>query len=191
MAPVAPSLILASRSPQRRAILQQIGVRFTVRPADVEELDTGPPEEVVLENAYRKAIRIAQDAGPGDPPVLGVDTVVSLGSRIYGQPRDEAEAAAMLRALAGQRHRVLSGVCVIDAGRVRSAAAVTTVQFGPIDETRLRWCLATGEWRGRAGGYAIQGAGALLVQRIEGDYLNVVGLPVNTLLELAPELIGL
>ncbi len=186
MAPVAPSLILASRSPQRRAILEQIGVPFTVRPADVEELDTGPPEEVVLENAYRKAIRIARGVGPGDPPVLGVDTVVSLGSRIYGQPRDESDAAAMLRALGGERHRVLSGVCVIDAGRVRSAAAITTVQFGPVDEARLRWYLATGEWRGRAGGYAIQGAGAALVQGIEGDYLNVVGLPVSTLLELLP-----
>ncbi len=186
MAPVAPSLILASRSPQRQAILQQIGVRFAVRPADVDELDAGPPEEVVLENAYRKAIRVAQGTGPTDPPVLGVDTVVSFGSLIYGQPRDESDAAAMLRALGGERHRVLSGVCVIDAGRVRSAAAVTEVQFGPIDEVRLRWYLATGEWRGRAGGYAIQGAGAALVQSIEGDYLNIVGLPVSTLLELLP-----
>ncbi|MEO8966062.1 MAG: nucleoside triphosphate pyrophosphatase [Solirubrobacteraceae bacterium] len=186
MAPVAPSLILASRSPQRQAILQQIGVRFAVRAADVDELDAGPPEEVVLENAYRKAIRVAQGTGPTDPPVLGVDTVVSFGSLIYGQPRDESDAAAMLRALGGERHRVLSGVCVIDAGRVRSAAAVTAVQFGPIDEVRLRWYLATGEWRGRAGGYAIQGAGAALVQSIEGDYLNIVGLPVSTLLELLP-----
>lgn len=189
-APAAPSLILASRSPQRRAILEQIGVRFAVRPADVDELEAGPPEEVVLENAYRKAIRVARGAGPEDPPVLGVDTVVSLGPRIYGQPRDEADAAGMLRALGSERHRVLSGMCVIAAGRVRSAAAVTTVQFGTIDQARLRWYLATGEWRGRAGGYAIQGAGAVLVQSIEGDYLNVVGLPVSTLLELLPGLIG-
>lgn len=189
MASVAPSLILASRSPQRRAILEQIGVRFAVRPADVRELATGPPEEVVLENAYRKAFRVAQDSGPEDPPVLGVDTVVNLGARIYGQPRDESDAAEMLRTLAGKRHRVLSGVCVIEAGRVRSAASVTVVQFGAVDEARLRWYLATGEWRGRAGGYAIQGAGAVLVRSIEGDYLNVVGLPVTTLLELAPRLL--
>ena len=189
MAPIAPSLILASRSPQRRAILEQIGVRFVVRPADVDELDAGPPEEVVLENAYRKAIRVAQNAGRRDPPVLGVDTVVSVGPRIYGQPRDERDAAAMLRALGSERHRVLSGVCVVDSGRVRSAAAVTTVQFGPIDEARLRWYLATGEWRGRAGGYAIQGAGAVLVQSIEGEYLNVVGLPVSALLGLLPGLL--
>lgn len=189
MAPDSPALILASRSPQRRAILAQIGVRFAVRPADVEELETGPPEEVVLENAYRKAIRVAESAGPQDPPVLGVDTVVSLGSRIYGQPRDEADAAGMLRALGSERHRVLSGICVIDAGRVRSAATVTAVRFGAISEARLRWYLATGEWRGRAGGYAIQGAGAVLVQSIEGDYLNVVGLPVRTLLELLPGLL--
>lgn len=169
--------------------MEQIGVSFAVRPADVEELHAGPPEEVVLENAYRKAIRVAQDAGLHHPPVLGVDTVVSLGARIYGQPRDEADAAAMLRALGAKRHRVLSGVCVIDAGRVRSAASVTVVQFGPVSEARLRWYLATGEWRGRAGGYAIQGAGAVLVQGIEGDYSNVVGLPVTALLELMPTLL--
>ena len=189
MAPAAPALILASRSPQRRAILEQIGVRFSVQPADAEELDAGPPEEVVLENAYRKAAKVATSRDIGGPPVLGVDTVVSLGARIYGQPRDEADAAAMLRALAGRRHRVLSGVCVIDGERVTRAVAVTSVQFAPIDTARLRWYLATGEWRRRAGGYAIQGAGAVLVEAVHGDYLNVVGLPVTTLLELLPSLI--
>ncbi len=156
----------------------------------MDELDSGPPEEVVLENAYRKAARIAETVAPQDPPVLGVDTVVSLGARIYGQPRDEAHAVETLTALGGRRHRVLSGVCVIDGGRVMRSLAVTTVRFADLDPARLRWYLATGEWRGRAGGYAIQGAGAALVAEIEGDYANVVGLPVTTLLELLPSLIG-
>jgi septum formation protein len=189
VAPVVPSLILASRSPQRRAILEQIGVPFTVVPADVDELDTGPPEELVLENAYRKAARVAAVQDPGTPPVLGVDTVVSLGATVFGQPRDSDHAAEMLQALGGREHRVLSGLCVIDGQRVARAAAVTTVRFAAIDEARLRWYLATGEWRGRAGGYAIQGAGAVLVEAVHGDYLNVVGLPVTTLLELMPTLI--
>ena len=184
-----PALILASRSPQRRAILEQVGVRFTVTPADVDELAAGPPEEVVLENAWRKATRIAETAGSGHPPILGVDTVVSLGATIYGQPRDAPHAAEMLDALGGRMHRVLSGLCVIDHGASRTAAAVTRVQFAPLTPQRRDWYVDTGEWRGRAGGYAIQGAGAVLVERIDGDYLNVVGLPVATLMDLLPGLI--
>ena len=182
-------LILASASPQRRAILEQVGVSFAVAPADVEELTAGPPEEVVLENAWRKATRIAETAGSGHPPILGVDTIVSLGATIYGQPRDAVQAAEMLEMLGGRTHRVLSGVCVIDHGVSRTAAAVTSVQFAPLTAARRDWYVGTGEWRGRAGGYAIQGAGAALVARIDGDYLNVVGLPVATLLELLPSLI--
>lgn len=189
MAAAEPALILASRSPQRRAILEQVGVSFAVAPADVEELTAGPPEEVVLENAWRKATRAAEGAAPGHPPVLGVDTVVSLGAMIYGQPQDAAGAAEMLDALGGRMHRVLSGVCVIDHGASRTAAAVTRVQFAPLTAQRRDWYVGTGEWRGRAGGYAIQGAGAVLVDRIDGDYLNVVGLPLATLLQLLPGLI--
>ncbi|HET9103207.1 MAG TPA: nucleoside triphosphate pyrophosphatase [Solirubrobacteraceae bacterium] len=187
---MTPALILASRSPQRRAILEQAGVPFTVRPAGVDELETGPPEEVALENAYRKAARIAADAGPADGPVLGVDTVVSLGSQIYGQPTDPADAARILGALSGRPHRVISGLCVIEGGRVQTAAARTVVRFAPLDAARIDWYVARGEWRGRAGGYAIQGAGAVLVEAIDGDYLNVVGLPLRTLLELRPGLLG-
>jgi septum formation protein len=185
----ASRLILASRSLQRRDILRQIGVEFEIRVPDVEELDAGPPEEVVLENAFRKAAAVAAGVGPGDPPVLGVDTVVALGATIYGQPRDEAHAGEMLSALGGRTHRVVSGVCLI-GDRPVTAAAVTAVQFRALPAALLSWYLATGEWRGRAGGYAIQGRGAVLVSRIEGDYLNVVGLPVTALLELAPGLVG-
>ncbi len=180
-------LVLASRSPQRRAILEQLGIEFSVQAADVEELEVGPPHEVALENAFRKASAIAvADGGL----VLGVDTVVSLGTRLYGKPADAVEARATLTALAGRRHAVISGVCLIEDGKVRSAAAQTGVQFRALDDGLIDWYLASGEWRERAGGYAIQGRGAALVAGIEGDFLNVVGLPVATLLELAPGLVG-
>ena len=180
-------LILASRSPQRRAILEQLGVKFEVRIPDVEELETGPPPEVVLENAYRKAA--AAVVADGEQPVLGVDTIVSIGSRIWGKPASEADARDTLRALGGRRHTVISGVCVIAGGRTRTAAATTEVEFRALDDALLDWYLASGEWRERAGGYAIQGRGAAFVAAIDGDYTNVVGLPVPTLLELAPWLL--
>jgi septum formation protein len=195
-------LILASRSPQRRAILEQIGVRFSVHVTDADELTAGPPEEVALENAYRKAAAAAAavgDAAMGDEAVragagvgaavLGVDTIVALGARIYGKPADRAAAAETLHALAGRRHAVISGLCLIELGadgRTRTAAARTVVEFRELDEATIDWYLDTGEWRDRAGGYAIQGRGALLVRAIEGDYLNVVGLPVAALVDLAP-----
>jgi septum formation protein len=158
-----------------------------VRPADVTELDAGPPVEVAAENAYRKAAAIAR-AAP-EALVLGVDTIVGLGQRIFGKPADEAQAHATLEALAGRRHTVVSGICLIEPGRGRTSTATTFVEFRSVDEQMLAWYLATGEWRGRAGAYAIQGAGAALVAGIEGDYLNVVGLPVPTLLDLEPSLI--
>lgn len=182
-----------------------MGIAFTVVVPDMDELTSGPPEEVVLENAHRKAAAIAagqlasgntesagllgQRATDDAETVLGVDTVVALGSVIYGKPGDREAAAVTLQALGGRSHRVLSGLCVIEDGRARTAAAVTTVNFRPLDERTLAWYLDTGEWRGRAGGYAIQGRGAALVDSIEGDYLNVVGLPVATLLDLLPYLL--
>lgn len=186
-------LVLASRSPQRRAILEQLGVEFSVEVPDVEEIMSGPPHEVALENAVRKASAIAAGARGGGAGagvlVLGVDTVVSLGARLYGKPVDPVQARATLSALAGRRHAVISGICLIEGGRPRTAAAMTLVEFRALDEALIDWYLATGEWRERAGGYAIQGRGAALVARIDGDFLNVVGLPVATLLDLAPGLL--
>jgi septum formation protein len=188
----ATRLILASRSPQRRAILTQLGLQFEVVVPDVEELMEGDPAALVVENASRKAMAVVtgQRAGNDEATVLGVDTVVVLGDRVYGKPADAAEAAATLRLLAGREHRVLSGLCVITGGgRPRTAVAATAVRFRPLDEQVLAWYMASGEWRERAGGYAIQGRGAALVHSIEGDYLNVVGLPVGALQDLAPDLI--
>jgi len=183
-------LILASGSPQRRAILEQLGLEFTVAVSGVEELEQGPAAEVALENARRKALAVAGPlASNGATTVLAVDTVVALDDRLYGKPADRAEAAATLRALAGRRHQVLSGICVIEEGSERVATAVTTVAFRALSDAAIEWYVDTGEWRDRAGGYAIQGRGAALVQSIDGDYLNVVGLPVATLLDLLPSLL--
>jgi septum formation protein len=196
-------LILASRSPQRRAILERLGVSFTVRPADVAELDAGDPSVVVVENALRKAravlevenaLRKARAVLAPDSVavVLGVDTLVALDGAIYGKPADEAQARATLRSLSGATHTVFSGVALLSAEAdppERTALAATEVVFRPLEDGLIDWYVATGEWRERAGGYAIQGAGAALVREVRGDYENVVGLPVATLLDLCPWLL--
>ena len=149
-----------------------------MRPTDAEELERGDPEQVAVENARRKAAAIDGDL------VLGVDTVVALEGAIYGKPADEQDARRTLEALAGATHQVVSGLALARDGRIETAAAVTDVTFRAFDGQILDWYLATGEWRERAGGYAIQGRGAALVREIRGDYLNVVGLPAATLLDL-------
>jgi septum formation protein len=181
--------ILASRSPQRRTILEQLGIPFEVVVPDVEELTEGPPHELAAENAYRKAAAVAGSAAGAGALVIGVDTIVALGAQVYGKPADARAARETLTALAGRRHAVLSGVCLIKDGHARHAVANTVVEFRAMDPELIAWYVETGEWRERAGGYAIQGRGAAIVQSIEGDYLNVVGLPVATLLELAPGLL--
>ena len=179
----AESLILASRSPQRRAILEQLGVEFRVEAPEVEELTDGDPRRVALENALRKARAVSGER------VLGVDTEVVLDGRVFGKPRDPAEAETFLRRLSGRTHEVLSGLVLrLPHGEERADVAVTRVRFRLLEQRDIDWYLASGEWRERAGGYAIQGRGAALVAEIEGDYWNVVGLPVALLVELAPEL---
>jgi septum formation protein len=191
-------LILASRSPQRRAILEQLGVEFCVEEPAVEELTEGDPRRVVQENALRKARAIGARGGAGGtrpcdaPPdvVLGADTAVVLDGRIFGKPADEAEAEAFLSALSGRTHEVMTGIAVrgLDAAEATDVA-VTRVRFRRLEQHDLAWYLRSGEWRERAGAYAIQGRGAALVEGIEGDYWNVVGLPVAALLRLVPDLL--
>ena len=184
-----PTLVLASRSPQRRAILESLGVAFEIRPVDVVEEEEGPAVAVAGENALRKAV--AGKAAGGEV-VLGVDTLVAIGLDIWGKPPTEDAARDTLRALGGRTHEVVSGVALVEEdGTIRAATATTRVTFRPLDEPMIDWYLRSGEWQERAGGYAIQGRGGALVERIEGDYLNVVGLPVGTLLGLWPELLSL
>ena len=170
------ALTLASASPQRRKILEDAGIPFEVRPAHVDEDETGDPAAVAEANARRKA-----EAVPGSL-VLGADTIVALGGTALGKPEDEAQAREYLRRLAGRTHEVIGGIAIARDGAVTAAAVVhTSVRFRAIGPALLDWYVATGEWRGRAGGYAIQGEGAALVERLEGDYLNVVGLALDRL----------
>ena len=176
-------LTLASRSPQRRAILTQLGVDFRVEAPGVEETDAGEPQELVLENARRKAEAV------DEPLVLGVDTTVALEGRTYGKPDSREEARATLGMLGGREHEVWSAIALRDGDRLSTATARTLVRFRSLHAYELDWYVSTEEWHGRAGGYAIQARGAALVEAVDGDFWNVVGLPVAALVGLAPELV--
>jgi septum formation protein len=182
--PPAAPILLASTSPQRRAILQQLGLPFEVVAPAYEEND--PPNagsvELVRAHAVGKARSVA--AGAGDRPVLGVDTAVVLDGRTYGKPAGPEEAARMLEALEGRTHEVLSGLCLLTPGWEEVEHDTTQVTFRALTARDIAAYVESGEWEGRAGAYAIQGLGAALVERIEGDYLNVVGLPAALLIRL-------
>ena len=175
-APPAPPLILASTSPRRREILEQLRIPFEVVEPRYEETQGDPVEH---------AVGKARSVGPFDErPVLGCDTEVICDGRVYGKPENEGDAEAMLESLAGKTHEVVSGLALITAAWDEVHRDVTRVTFRALDARDLAHYLASGEWEGRAGAYAIQGLGASLVERIEGDYLNVVGLPGALLVRL-------
>lgn len=186
-APPAPPLLLASRSPQRRAILEQLGIPFDVIEPQYEEhaLEIADAVEVVREHAQGKARSIADEAG--ERPVLGVDTEVVLQGLIFGKPADATEAEQMLEELSGKTHVVMSGLCLLTPGWEAVEHEGTRVTFRELTPRDLAAYVATGEWEGRAGAYAIQGRGAALVCSVEGDYLNVVGLPAALLVRLLAE----
>jgi septum formation protein len=176
-APPAAPLILASTSPRRRQILEQLRIPFDVVAPDYDETEGDP-----VAHAVGKARSVAAIAG--DRPVLGCDTEVLCDGRVYGKPETEAEAEEMLDSLGGKTHEVVSGLVLLTPAWEEVHREVTRVTFRPLDARELAHYVASGEWEGRAGGYAIQGLGASLVERIEGDYLNVVGLPVALLVRL-------
>ncbi len=177
-------LLLASTSPQRRAILGQLGLPFDVaRPRYDEKDDPGAdPIELMRAHARGKARSLAGEAA--NRPVLGIDTAVLLDGRVFGKPADESEARAMLTCLAGRTHEVVSGLCLIGLGWEELEHEITRVTFRELSAREIDAYLAGDEWRGRAGAYAIQGLGARQVARIEGDYLNVVGLPAALLVSI-------
>ena len=185
--PPAAPILLASTSPQRRAILAQLGVPFDVMPPRYEEHGADP-----VEHAAGKARSVADEAG--DRPVLGVDTIIVCEGRQLGKPADTAAAVSMLEFLSARTHEVVSGLCLRTPAWEELHRAVTLVTFRELTPRDLAWYIGSGEWEHRAGGYAIQGRGAALVERIDGDYLNVVGLPaalfVRILLERFPGLYG-
>ena len=174
--PEVTPLILASTSPQRRAILEQLRIPFDVVAPDFEEIDGTSP----LERAAGKA----RSVDGGNRPVLGVDTEVLFKGALLGKPADATEAEAMLEALAGRTHDVVSGLCLRTPAWEELHEAVTHVTFRELTPRDLAHYVAAREWEGRAGGYAIQGLGAGLVERVEGDFLNVVGLPGSLLVRL-------
>jgi septum formation protein len=176
-------LILASSSPRRRAILEQLGVSFSVEVSDVEELSEGDPRDLVVQNALLKLRAV-----PGEL-VLAVDSMVVWDGRAHGKPADAAEAESWLRELSGRWHEVMGGIAIREHGEERTDVAVTRVRFRELTDSDIERYLASDEWRDRAGGYAIQELGAMLVEGIEGDYFNVVGLPVPALLRLLPSLL--
>jgi septum formation protein len=185
--------VLASRSPQRRALLERLGVPFTVRASDASELEQGDdPAALAVENALRKARAVRR---PGAPEaVLGCDTIVVLDGVIYGKPPDAAAARETVAALAGRTHEVISGLALLlPAQRAesveRTAVVRTRVTFREVDRALLDWYVGTEEWRGRSGGYAIQGHGARLALDVDGELENVVGLPLAALRDLYPELL--
>jgi nucleoside triphosphate pyrophosphatase len=183
----APPLLLASTSPQRRAILEQLGIPFeVVAPRYREDDPSGlSPVELARVHAVGKAHSVS--AGAGDRPVLGVDTAVVLAGRVFGKPAGAEEAAEMLEALGGKTHEVVSGLCLVTPGWEEVGHDVTRVTFRPLTPRDVAGYVDSQEWEGRAGAYAIQGLGAALVERIEGDYLNVVGLPAALLVHLLAE----
>jgi len=185
--PPAPPILLASTSPQRRAILAQLGIPFDVCSPRYEEHDEpgADPGDVVRVNARGKARSRADEAG--DRPVLGVDTAVVCGDRVFGKPGGPEEAVEMLEALAGKTHEVVSGLCLLTPGWELVEHAVTRVGFRELTARDLAAYVETREWEGRAGAYAIQGVGASLVDGVEGDYLNVVGLPAALLIRVLAE----
>lgn len=183
----APPLLLASTSPQRRAILEQLNIPYdVVEPRYREEApEQGDAVELVRRHAREKAASVAAEAG--DRPVLGVDTEVVLAGRIFGKPANATEAEAMVEALGGRTHVVVSGLCLVTPGWEVVDHEATRVTFRDLTPRDLAAYVATGEWEGRAGAYAIQGRGAGLVHSIEGDYLNVVGLPATLLVRVLAE----
>ena len=185
-----PQLILASASPRRREILAALGVEFEIVTPDVEELTEGDPAETVIENARRKARAGLELARTEAVPILGADTDVALDGGLLGKPQDEAGARERLEALSGRTHQVVSGLCILEGGVERTGRARTDVRFVQLEAATVDLYLRSGEWRDRAGAYAIQGLGSILVAGLQGDFSNVVGLPVTLLLQLAPNLLG-
>ena len=173
-------LVLASGSPRRSELLRAAGIDFTVRVADVDEtvLPNELPRDYVVRLSREKAQAVASEIGDGEI-VLGADTTVVVLNEIAGKPIDENDARRMLKLLSGKWHEVLTGVSLVNDGKVTSDIALTRVKFAKLSEEEIDWYISTGEAMDKAGAYGIQGYASRFVERIEGSYSNVVGLPVQ------------
>lgn len=184
------AIILASSSPRRRELLSQAGIPFTVMPADVDEENaelSGKPEQKAEQLAYMKASAVAKKAGKG--LVLGADTIVVCAGEVFGKPVDRTDARRMLAALNGREHQVITGIALLDAanGTSRIGHEVTTVRFSQLLPEEIEAYIDSEEPFDKAGSYAVQGRGALMVEGIEGCYTNVVGLPLRKLYMMLKE----
>jgi septum formation protein len=181
-----PRLVLASASPRRARILRALGVSFRVEVSNEDEsIRPGEDGAAAVERLARaKGLAVAHAAAL---PVLAADTEVLCDGHILGKPADEPDAVAMLRRLAGRAHEVVTGVCVVAGGAARSGVERSVVRFAPMNEEELRWYAATGEPLDKAGGYHVDGKGALFIETVEGSPSNVAGLPVRLLLRLVRE----
>lgn len=189
-------VVLASASPRRREILSTFGVQFDILPANADEnSDITSPAELVKELSLRKARAVrellcARGEWNSDTLIIASDTVVENGGEILGKPKNDADAARMLRGLSGRTHRVVSGVALLYGTREAADADSTAVHFAPMSEKDIEWYVKSGEPRDKAGAYAVQGLAALFIKGIDGDYFNVVGLPVYCLNRLTVALLG-
>lgn len=179
-------LILASGSPRRRELLGMTGLKFDVVTRDTDETvkEGIDPAVAALELSARKALAVSELPRCGGCVVIGADTVVSLDGKPFGKPKDEEDAFRMLSALSDRTHTVYTGVAIVNSDRsVVRFVESTEVHFFPLTERQIRDYLATGEYADKAGGYAIQGGGAVFVSGIIGDYYNVMGLPIGRLMQ--------
>jgi len=179
-----PPIVLASGSPRRRELLEQLGLEFAVRAADIDESvrEGEPPLDYVQRLSVEKAAAVPVPVGT---LVIAADTTVDVDGEIFGKPADEAEARSMLAAISGRRHHVHTGVTVRLDERSATTVVSTAVDVAPIDEAAMAWYVGTGEPFDKAGGYALQGAGGVFVAGVEGSVSNVIGLPLAELVELA------
>lgn len=175
-------LILASKSPRRSEILKNAGFEFTVRVADADETipDGTKPEDAVVLLAARKAMAVERAE---DETVLGADTVVVLDGKILGKPKDKDDAFNMIKSLSGRVHSVFTGVCIIGNGKSMTFAEETQVEFLLLTDDEINTYINTNEPYDKAGAYGIQGMASKFVRRINGDYFNVVGLPISAIFE--------
>ncbi len=186
-------VILASKSPRRKEILQNVGVAFTVDVPDVDE-NVSPvlsPSEAVLEISRRKAEKVAKRHDGEDFIVISADTIVTIDGKIIGKPRDKEDAFGILKSLSGRCHEVFTGFTVSDGVQTQTGFEVTRVYFKALKDEDIRKYIETGEPMDKAGAYGIQGKGCILVDKIEGDYYNVVGFPISKICVTIAEKFGI
>lgn len=178
------NLILASASPRRKEILSTLGYEFEICPADADEsIDEGTPVFAVAEILARKKALAVLEKNQ-DSVVIGSDTIVAVGDKILGKPKNEADAVEMLRMLSGKTHQVYTGLCVCSKDKIRSLVSKTDVSFYPLSDETIKSYVETKEPMDKAGAYGIQGKGSVLVKKIDGDFFTVMGLPAASLARL-------